>query len=258
MQHVIGHQNVGLIFNRQIAGDSVSHFGVSDLPIGHGTFYLGNKGQDYFAPIYIYNDDLLSGDKSSNVSEGFVRLFASKLPIKITDRFPEHLLGYIYAIFYSKSYRSRYSEYIKLDFPRIPLPKSEKLFTMLSEIGDKIVKIHLLKSTLPDASDIKFSVTPNKSLIESVSWSDDTVWINEDKSVGFSGITKSTWNFEMGGYQVLERWLKTREGHVMRKNDIEHYQKIVVALSETIRLMAEIDKVIDEHGGWPSALQAKP
>lgn len=256
MQHVIGHQNIGLIFNRQIAGESVSHFGVSDLPIGHGTFYLGNKGQDYFAPLYLYNDDLLSGDKSSNVADEFIRLITSRIPVKITDRFPENLLGYIYAIFHSNSYRTRYSEYIKLDFPKIPLPNSKQLFEALSELGDKIVKIHLLKHTLTDSSGVKSCGVLNKSVIESVSWSDNTIWINKDRSIGFSGIKESIWKFEMGGYQVLERWLKTREGLKLSKEDIEHYHKIVVALSETIRLMAEIDKVIDKHGGWPGAFQA--
>jgi hypothetical protein len=76
--------------------------------------------------------------------------------------------------------------------------------------------------------------------------------------VGFKGVKEEVWNFHIGGYQVCEKWLKDRKGRKLTKDDIEHYQKIVVALSETIRLMAEIDKVIDEHGGWPGAFQAKP
>ena len=258
MQHVIGHENIGLIFNRQIAGKSVSHFGVSNLPIGHGTFYLGNKGQDYFAPLYIYNDDLLSSERSSNVSDEFIRQFTSRVPIQIDTHFPESLLGYIYAIFHSNSYRSKYSEYIKLDFPRVPLPISKKLFESLSRIGDKIVKAHLLKLSPSDSSGIKFNGIPNKSVIESVSWSDNTLWINKDRSAGFSGIKEPIWNFEMGGYQVLKRWLEAREGQKVKREDIEHCLKITLAIFETTHLMAEIDKVIDAHGGWPGAFQLKP
>ena len=76
------------------------------------------------------------------------------------------------------------------------------------------------------------------------------------KTVGFMGINEEVWNFHIGGYQVCEKWLKDRKGRKLSKGDIEHYQKIVIALSETIRLMAEIDKVIEEHGGWPGAFKA--
>jgi hypothetical protein len=75
-------------------------------------------------------------------------------------------------------------------------------------------------------------------------------------TAGFKGVSEAAWNFHVGGYRVCEKWLKDRKGRKLTKDDIEHYQKIVVALSETIRLMAEIDKVIDEHGGWPGAFQA--
>ena len=74
-----------------------------------------------------------------------------------------------------------------------------------------------------------------------------------DHTCGFRGVPEAVWNFHIGGYQVCEKWLKDRKGRVLSKADIEHYQRIVVALSETIRLMKEIDEVIDKHGGWPGA-----
>jgi hypothetical protein len=70
---------------------------------------------------------------------------------------------------------------------------------------------------------------------------------------GFRGVPEDAWNFHIGGYQVCEKWLKDRKGRTLSKDDIAHYNKIVIALSETIRLMSEIDKVIEKHGGWPGA-----
>ena len=72
-------------------------------------------------------------------------------------------------------------------------------------------------------------------------------------TTGFKGVPEAVWNFHIGGYQVCEKWLKDRKGRTLSKDDIAHYQKVVVALAETIRFMAEIDKVIARHGGWPGA-----
>jgi hypothetical protein len=89
--------------------------------------------------------------------------------------------------------------------------------------------------------------------VEKVSWSGNTVWVDRAKTSGFRGVRESVWNFHIGGYQVCEKWLKDRKGRTLSKDDISHYQKIVVALAETIRLMGEIDEVIEQHGGWPGA-----
>ena len=87
--------------------------------------------------------------------------------------------------------------------------------------------------------------------VEKVSWSDNTVWLDKAQTCGFRGVPEAVWNFHIGGYQVCEKWLKDRKGRILSKDDIPHYHKIVVALAETIRLMQEIDEVIDKHGGWP-------
>ena len=91
--------------------------------------------------------------------------------------------------------------------------------------------------------------------VEKVSWSRNTVWVDKAQTTGFQGVPQDVWKFHIGGYQVCEKWLKDRRGRTLSKDDIAYYQKIVVALSETIRLMAEIDCVIDAHGGWPGAFQ---
>jgi len=89
--------------------------------------------------------------------------------------------------------------------------------------------------------------------VEKATWSDNTVWLDKEQTTGFKGVREEVWNFHIGGYQVCEKWLKDRKGRTLTKDDLAHYHKIVVALSETIRLMKEVDAVIEKHGGWPGA-----
>jgi predicted helicase len=168
---------------------------------------------------------------------------------------PEDIFQYIYAVFHSNGYRKRYSEFLKIDFPRLPLTGNNKLFHSLSKLGGQLISLHLLESTKLNDVSTEFLGKSNIE-VEKPSWSKNTVWTDKAQTVGFNGINEEVWNFHVGGYQVCEKWLKDRKGRKLTKEDIAHYQKIVVALSETIRLIAEIDKVIDEHGGWPGAFQS--
>ena len=89
--------------------------------------------------------------------------------------------------------------------------------------------------------------------VEKVTWSDDTVWLDKAETTGFRGVPEEVWNFHIGGYQVCHKWPKDRKGRTLSDEDIAHYQKIVVALSETTRITAGIDEAIEAHGGWPGA-----
>jgi predicted helicase len=158
-------------------------------------------------------------------------------------------------VFHSATYRSRYEEFLKVDYPRLPLIGSINGFLTLSRLGNELTALHLLESPkLTKAA--CFFVGELAKEIEKASWSDDTVWINKSMTAGFKGVPEAVWNFHVGGYRVCEKWLKDRKGRKLSKEDVVHYQKIIVALSETIRLMAEIDKVIEGHGGWPGAFQS--
>ena len=165
------------------------------------------------------------------------------------------LLNYTYATFHSPKFRKRYSEFLKIEFPRLALTGNKQLFLELAKLGNELTALHLLKSENLYKNSPEFIGRVGYE-IEKISWSKNTVWIDKSQTIGFKGAKEEVWNFHIGGYQVCEKWLKDRKGRKITKDDIEHYQKIVVALSETIRLMAEIDKVIDEHGGWPGAFQA--
>lgn len=129
------------------------------------------------------------------------------------------------------------------------------MFRTLVALGGELVALHLLES--PKLDNLPTTYTgPAGQEVEKISHAGDTVWLDKAQKLGFRGVPESVWNFHVGGYHVCEKWLKDRKGRTLSKDDIAHYQKIVVALSETMRLMKEIDKVIEEYGGWPGAFQS--
>ncbi len=171
---------------------------------------------------------------------------------------PDQLMGYIYAIFFSPQYRIRYKQFLDVEFPRVPCPNAKGFFQTVARLGVELISLHLFES--PTCSERATTLIRSGSFqIEKVSYSDETIWISKAKTSGFKGVPEDIWNFHIGGYQVCHKWLKDRgpkkgqQGRILTKEDIDHYQKIIVTISETIRIMAEIDEVIEEHGGWPGA-----
>ena len=263
MKNVLLHKNVGLQFNRQIVGDSVSHFLASRVPTTGGTFYLGNKGKDYFAPLYLFSNEdriglLSDGSLRVNLSLEFLTAFANKLEIKLDSKgmplgvTPLGIFHYAYAVFHSPSYRSRYFELLKLDFPRLPLTGNFDLFNKLSDLGNEITALHLFESPKIKIFSTHFNGLINHE-IEKISWSNNTVWIDKLETIGFEGVVEEVWNFNIGGFQISEKWLKDRKGMKLTKQDIFDYQSLVMVLSESIHIMKEIDVVISQHGGWTEA-----
>ncbi len=167
---------------------------------------------------------------------------------------PRDVFNFIYGVLHSGSYRERYADFLKGDFARVPLTPRKALFCELACLGGALSSLHLLESPRLDKL-ITDPVGGRNTEVEKVSWSKNTVWIDKAQTTGFKGVREDVWNFHIGGYQVCEKWLKDRKGRTLSNDDIVHYQKVVVALSETIRIMKEIDDVIEQHGGWPGAFQ---
>lgn len=239
--------------------------------------------RSYFIPLYLY-DETLSFDLTSksvgvaqpesrrpNFSAAFLSRLADELQLPQkrhglpADLTPEDIFHYIYAVFHSPSYRSRYAEFLKIDFPRLPLTGNLGMFRALAQLGGELVGLHLVEFALKGEANAPAewpryprvaSFTGSDSTIEKFpaadkAWKGGSVAINA--SSGFEGVPEEVWNFHIGGYQVCHKWLKDRKGRALTDEDILHYCKIVTALNETIRLMRRIDEVINEHGGWPGA-----
>jgi predicted helicase len=221
--------------------------------------------RSYIFPLYIYRTvgemQLGSGTRYPNLSPDLIGAFSEKLSLKfvedgkgdLKETFgPEDIFNYAYAVFHSPEYRSRYAEFLKIDFPRLPLNGNQDLFRALAEKGAVLVSLHLMEASLLNNPITKYEVK-GEHLVEKASYDETTQRVSINKTQYFDGVSPEVWNFHIGGYQVCEKWLKDRKGRKLTIDDIDHYQKVVVALKETIRLMSEIDETIEEHGGWPVA-----
>jgi len=264
-RHIHKRRNLCLLAMRRIRTEGYAHFFVASR-IGMGEIISSADNCNFF-PLYIYHDDVLDlvAGREANLTSEFLAAFANRLGAKSRTAYtPEDIFHYAYAVFHSPGYRSRFAEFLRIDFPRLPLPGSRELFCELARLGGELVAFHLMESPKLDHF-ITTYTGPKNPEVGRVGWSDDTVWLDAAATkkaqpatpgtIGFRGVPEAVWNFHIGGYQVCEKWLKDRKGRTLSKDDIAHYQKIVVALNETIRLMQEIDEVIEQHGGWPGAFQ---
>jgi len=260
MQHMIGGNNLALITSRMTKGESFHHVLVSRTLSEVILLSSKTSNNAFVFPLSLRPaaSDLQLGHRT-NLGPPFLKLLADKLRLRRLETSglpegisPQNIFHYVYAILNSPGYRSRYSEFLKIDFPRLPLTSSLELFRALAQLGGELVALHLLESPTLDKPLTTYTGPANRE-VEKVSHASDTVWLDKAQTRGFRGVPEAVWNFHIGGYQVCEKWIKDRKGRTLSKDDITHYHKFVVALSETIRLMAEIDKVIEAHGGWPGA-----
>ena len=267
MAHMLKSKNLGLITARSNAKSANDHFFVTRLiteaKCGESSRQCALFPLRLFQINEMENDGFDFGQHSeSNFSTAFLKSLKGLLPSTILT--PEDIFHYIYAVFHSPGWRSRYAEFLKIDFPRLPLTGNLALFRELSRIGGELAALHLLESPKLNKPITKFIGTSRE--VTKIGWTDDAVWIDAggkkaattSGSSGFKGVSDAVWKFQIGGYQVCEKWLKDRKGRTLTDEDIAHYHKIVVALSETIRLMTDIDEVIETHGGWPGAFQPNP
>lgn len=265
MKNMLLGDNFGLIARRQMVGDKISYFYASQYIISDGAIRSDNKGSESLFPLYIYPDSdkaqELQQEKRPNFSPDFLKTLETKLGYLPT---PETIFYYIYAVFHSPTYRSRYAEFLKIDFPRVPLTSNDNLFRQLAEYGEQLVQLHLMTSPKLDPplapsskrggveaplnkggwGDLSF-VSKSDRIVAAghPKYSKGEVHINKQGDC-FRGVPEAVWNFYIGGYQVCQKWLKDRKGRTLSDEDILHYHKIVVALAETIKLMQLIDAAI--------------
>lgn len=195
------------------------------------------KGNYSLFPLYRYETTM--GEIEQKVPNLDPKIYA-KIKKSIPDVTPESLFDYIYAVLHCPSYRERYAEFLKSDFPRIPYPDDPTIFGALAEKGAELRSLHLMES---DALDDLITTYPESGDNEVIKprYDDGKVWINESQY--FGGVPDVSWNFYIGGYQPAQKWLKDRKGRTLEVDDIMHYQRIIVALTETDRIMKEIDAI---------------
>jgi hypothetical protein len=261
MEHLLEKANLALLACRQQADTGFQHILCSEALTECCAVSLKTREITSVFPLYLYpNGDYpatlfdYSNDRRPNLSEKFIADISARLKLTfipdgtgdLRKTFgPEDIFHYAYAVFHSPTYRARYAEFLKIDFPRLPLTSDKRLFAKLAAKGAELVSLHLLKS--PALEDFITSYpAAGSNHVEKVKYEKRKVWINDAQY--FGGLPEAVWEFRVGGYQVCDKWLKDRKGRALSNDDIAHYQRVAVALKETIRLMAEVDKVIPS---WP-------
>ena len=271
-QHVKNRDNSVLLVTRQLGVPGWRHVSVSQSVAESCVVSIKTKEQNYTFPLYLYpnpNKMQLDGEdewprgkdgRRPNLNRAFIQEMEARLGLAFMpegdgasntpDTFtPEDVFHYVYAVFHCPTYRERYAEFLKIDFPRLPLTSDVALFRELCKHGEQLVQLHLLKgigfkqfiTTFPVKGDSQVAARhPQYNEAET------RVYINSKQY--FEGVPAAVWEFHVGGYQVLQKWLKDRKGRQLSADDIKHYQRIVVALKETITIMNVIDAAIPE---WP-------
>ena len=271
VMHQLLEENIGLVTSRQ-TGLEFRHIFITDKIIEFNlTGTAGKYGSGYIFPLYIYRKVKAETKKKaaltqllmfepeveyeailSNISlevrktlqQNFKKPFLNPLDgdKKIKGFGSKEIFYYIYAVLYSNTYRTKYAEFLKIDFPRIPFTKNYKLFIQLGKLGKQLADLHLLKSKDLDKIISKFSKEGNNK-VEKLKYDNEKVWINKEQY--FSGINKEVWEYQIGGYQICDKWLKDRKERALSLEEVQTYGKIVTALSKTIELQKEIDKLYD-------------
>lgn len=224
-------ENIGLVYTRRVpASKEAPYIFISDLMVSAGGIRSDSVTKDYEAPLYIYHED---GTRTPNFKPAELSALTRQLA---NEPSPEDILDYIYAALHSPSYRERYKEFLKTDFPRVPAPTQAE-FDRLVPLGRQLRELHLMKSPLLDTYDTTYPVAGD-DVVEKVKYEDGKVWINEQQY--FGNVPELAWNFYIGGYQPAQKWLKDRKGRRLSSDDLTHYQKVIKILLETDRIMKEI------------------
>jgi len=226
--------NVGLIFSRQAIGcENFSHILVSNLIADNRSFF-SNKGIPVESPLYIFHED---GLKTANFKSEILEKITKNIKGEVT---PENVLDYIYAVLHCPAYREKFKEFLKIDFPKLPYPKDNETFWQLVEKGKELRSLHLLESSKLQNFITTFPESGSE-IVEKVKFENGKVFINEKQY--FGNVPEIAWNFFIGGYQPAQKWLKDRKGQTLSNKDLEHWQKIIISLLETDKIMKEIDGI---------------
>ncbi len=272
MRHMLAGGNIALITSRMTKGEVFRHAQVTRNIVEVICMSPKTSNNGFVFPLYLYPDvgkadqGMVPRERGRrpNLNSKFVLAFGSALGLVFTldgtgdldTTFdPKDVFHYIYAVLHSPEYRRRYADFLKSDFPRVPLPDDRALFADLIRLGARFVSLHLMEA---EGAQAMFPDTGSNQ-VDKVRYAPPTgglpgrVWINREQY--FESVEPEVWAFTIGGYRPAEKWLKDRKGRALSEDDIDHYRKIIAALAETRRLMVKIDEVIGKHGGWPGAFQ---
>jgi predicted helicase len=248
---LINRDNISLVVCRQQSTFNFQHVLLTKNPSDICFLSSQTKETAYISTLYTYGTEpnlSLKVNRVPNLNPDLINRISQKLGLLFTFEkeetegtfAPIDLLDYIYAVLHSPSYRGKYKEFLKIDFPRIPYPHDVETFWQLANLGSELRQVHLLESSIVEKRITTYPVS-GSNLVENPNFENGKVWLNERQY--FDLVPQWVWEFYIGGYQPAQKWLKYRKGRELSFEEILHYQKIIVVLAETDRLMKEIDKI---------------
>ena len=253
MKHIDHVNNIALLTSKQQSSSDFQHALMSECFVDMCTISGESKESTVVFPLYLYKDDdnqlkNLETGRHANFDSKYIGNMESHLGIKYSASHSEKvnvfcpldIMDYLYAVLHSPTYREKYKEFLKIDFPRVPYPKDQNTFWQLVKLGGKIRQIHLLESPKVEQYITKYPIDGD-SVVGKTKYEDGKVFINDTQY--FDKVPQEIWEFYIGGYQPAQKWLKDRKDRPLEYDDIVHYQKIIAALLETDRLMNEIDVI---------------
>ena len=256
MQHYLYGESIGLLVTKAYQDNGFKHIFITNK-ISEAIFLSGTTASNAMnIPLYYYPEKAQqtigqTSERTPNLNAEIVQQIAEILGLTFTNEkettentfAPIDILDYIYAVLHSPTYREKYKEFLKIDFPRVPYPKDKDTFWQLVKLGGEIRQIHLLESPTVENYITQYPIDGD-NVVQKPLFQDGRVYINDTQY--FDNVPEIAWNFYIGGYQPAQKWLKDRKGRKLEFDDILHYQKIIVALFETDRLMKEIDVKLPE------------
>lgn len=269
MRHFVDGKNLGIIIGRQGQVVGSMEWNMVYCTNQLTDFNMFYRGGVMTSPLYLYPEttkqtSALTQGVQPNLDAKLVEQLAKGIGLTYTfkpealfdhgsgkELTPLDVLDYCYAALHSPNYRDKYKEFLKSDFPRIPFPTDARKFRPLVQLGAKLRQLHLLEwegidkyiTTYPIAGSNEVT---RKMSTKSIGWEatkggKGRVWINDEQY--FDGVPEVAWNFYIGGYQPAQKWLKDRHGRTLTFDDIRHYQRMIVALTETGKVMEEVDEI---------------
>jgi len=239
-------KNIGMVFTR---GDSTpndfSMIHISDTLVDNRLTAAQTAGKASVAPLYLYDD------VTDTWRPNFAKVIMDKLTAHMNSKpLSIEVFDYVYGILHDPVYRERFNDFLKRDFPRVPIinaPQdpadqnsfhvSEEMFRAYVTAGEKLRKLHLMQTKVP----AELSIEPNSAEdleIGAIKYKDGVLHLNANKRI--HGIPEDVWNYRIGGYQVLDKWFKSRKGETMTINDFDHIANVVGLLAETIKVQDEL------------------
>lgn len=234
MEHLVNQENISLVAMRQATDSSLYNQVIVTTAAVDNRYMYSGKGITIQMPLYLYGQD---GNKKPNLDSEIVK----KIETVVGGSAPEDIFDYIYAVLHSPTYREKYNEFLKSDFPRVPYPENKEKFWKLVALGRHLRELHLLTHPTIQNSITTFSIA-GTDIVGKTTYKNNRVYINDTQY--WEGVPKAVWEFYIGGYQPAQKYLKDRKGKKLSSAEFENYEKMIVSLTETIKIMKEIDKVI--------------